>query len=213
LTLYICRHGRTDANASGLLLGRADPELDPTGRIQAAQIAAAVPSSTLVITSPLQRCRQTAQAVVERSGAGTELVVDDRLLELDYGTLDLTPLADVPASTWTAWRADEHYRPEGGESLRELADRVGALLDDLTDRAAQETIALVTHVSPIKACLAWALDVPIGVSWRCYVEQASISVIDAGRFGPVLRRFNDVSHLDPTRYPSPEASGGEERRT
>ena len=63
MTLYVCRHGRTEANASGLLLGRADPDLDHLGRVQAGAIAAAVPSPAMVVSSPLGRCRQTADAI------------------------------------------------------------------------------------------------------------------------------------------------------
>lgn len=209
MRLFICRHGQTEANASGLLLGRANPELNDTGRAQAQQIAEALPALSLVVTSPLQRCRQTAEFVVASQKSKPDLVVDDRLLELDYGELDLTPLAKVPAATWESWRSDDDFRPEGGESLRELSIRVGELLDELIERPESALgdpalgditqpigdIAVVTHVSPIKASLAWTLQVPIGISWNCFVEQASITTIDRGRFGPVLRRFNDVSHL------------------
>lgn len=61
--LIIARHGRTPANAAGELLGRRDPELDDLGRDQAVAIAMAVPSGARVISSPLLRCRQTADAI------------------------------------------------------------------------------------------------------------------------------------------------------
>ena len=49
---------------------------------------------------------------------------------------------------------------------------------------------VVTHVSPIKAALAWALDVPVEIAWRMYVEDAGVSRIDVGPDGPVVRWFN-----------------------
>ena len=64
MTLYVVRHGRTEANASGLLLGRADPALDRVGRMQAAKIAEAVGQPRRVITSPLQRCVETAEVIL-----------------------------------------------------------------------------------------------------------------------------------------------------
>ena len=60
--LLLVRHGRTDANAQGLLLGRLDPPLSDEGRAQAAALAARIPRDARVIASPLLRTRQTAEA-------------------------------------------------------------------------------------------------------------------------------------------------------
>ena len=194
MTLYVARHGRTEANASGLLLGRADPNLDDVGREQAVAIGSSLRGCSAVITSPLARCRETAELIAEH-GDIAELVVDERLIEIDYGALDLTPLRDVPHDVWRAWQADTSYRPPGGETLEELALRVGELLDELWPRAVVEDVAVVTHVSPIKAAVAWSLGVSIGVSWRCFVAQASITRVGSGTAGPSLHLFNDTSHL------------------
>ncbi len=189
MTIWVVRHGRTEANASGLLLGRANPELDDVGRKQAAQIAAAIPDGARVISSPLDRTRQTAEAI--RSDVET----DDRLLELDYGDFDLTPARDIPADTWAAWQADPGFRPPNGETFLELADRVGSLLDEIADQGRDSDVAIVTHVSPIKASIAWALGVGIEISWRSFVAQASISSIAVSDRGPSLHSFNNQSHL------------------
>ena len=189
MTIYVCRHGRTEANASGLLLGRADPPLDDVGRGQADRIAAALPASVRVISSPLARCVQTAQAL------GVEVEISDALIELDYGDFDLTSMGDIPAATMEEWQSNPDFAPPNGESLQQLADRVGGFLDALVASAEGEDIALFTHVSPIKAAIAWALDVGIGISWRSHVAQASISVIEISRRGPSLHAFNRVDHL------------------
>jgi broad specificity phosphatase PhoE len=201
MSLYVCRHGRTEANASGLLLGRADPGLDPTGRAQAKAIAAAVPRPDLVVSSPLDRCRETAEAF------GVPVEIDERLIELDYGDYDLTPLRDIPPEIWRRWREDSSFRPPGGETLEELADRVAAALGDLEERATAVDVAVVTHVSPIKAALAWALRVPVEVSWRCFVAQASITEIGFSPTGPSLRLFNGVSHLEAVEEPPAGEAG------
>lgn len=197
MTLYVCRHGRTEANASGLLLGRADPELDEIGRAQAAAMAEALPTPALVVSSPLARCRQTAAAF----GAETGVDIDERLVELDYGEYDLVPLRDIPAEVWQRWRADPWFRPPGGEALAELAERVGAALDDLQGRAEGDDVVVVTHVSPIKAALAWALGATIDVSWRSHVAQAAVMTIGITPNGPSLRSFNDVAHLSGVEEP------------
>lgn len=195
MTLYVVRHGRTEANASGLLLGRADPGLDDVGRRQAAAIAGAVPAGARVVSSPLRRCRETAAAI---SGTDPDRVdTDDRLVELNYGELDLVPLSEIPAELWAAWRADPGFRPPGGETLEELAHRVGTALDELAPAATEGDVVVVTHVSPVKAALAWCLGVGVEVSWRSFVGQASITRIGftSGR-GPSLLTFNAESHLD-----------------
>ncbi len=194
MTLHIVRHGRTEANASGLLLGRADPSLDAVGKAQATAIGSALPRCRLVVTSPLARCRETAELMAEH-GEVDELLVDERLIEIDYGELDLTPLREVPNEVWRDWQADTGFRPPSGETLEELEERVGSCLGELWPRAVAEDVAVVTHVSPVKAAVAWSLGVSIAISWRCFVAQASITRIGSGTAGPSLHRFNDVSHL------------------
>jgi len=194
MTLHVVRHGRTEANASGLLLGRADPALDDVGRLQAAAIGDSLPRCSVVVTSPLTRCRETAELIAEQ-GRIDDLVVDERLIELDYGALDLTPLRDVPSDVWRNWQADTGFRPPDGETLEEMEERVADCLDELWLRAVVDDIAVVTHVSPIKAAVAWALGVSIAISWRCFVAQASITRIGSGTAGPSLHHFNDTTHL------------------
>ncbi|HKY66638.1 MAG TPA: histidine phosphatase family protein, partial [Acidimicrobiales bacterium] len=194
------------ANAGGLLLGRADPPLDPEGEREAAALAAACADLDVarVVTSPLGRCRSTA-AVLARglTSAGTgstvggvRVDVDDRWVELDYGELDQRRLADVPADLWATWRSDVRWVPPGGESLVSLGERVRAACEDLVVEAAERDVVVVSHVSPIKAAVAWALGVGDEVAWRLWVAPASVTRIGIGRGGvPSLRGFNDLAHL------------------
>lgn len=193
--LILVRHGRTVANAGGLLLGRLDPELDGVGTEQAAAVAEAFAGQTVkrVVTSPLLRTRQTADAI----GAvlGIAPAVDERWIELDYGDLDGVALSDVPAETWRAWRSDPAFTPPGGESLIELGRRVRAGIADLADEAVDDDIIVVTHVSPVKAAVAWALAAGDELAWRLFVHPASVTRLAIGRGGPQLVGFNDTGHL------------------
>jgi broad specificity phosphatase PhoE len=189
--LLIVRHGQTPTNREGRLLGRADPPLSEVGEEQALRLARLLPTPDLVVSSPLRRARDTAAAF----GRGVE--VDERWIELDYGDFDGQHPGAVPAHVWARWRADPLFAPPGGESLDTLAQRVGLACEDLWERAAEATVVVVTHVSPIKAALAWALEVPIDISWRMFVEDASVSRIDAREGGKVVRWFNrglDAAH-------------------
>ena len=187
--LYVIRHGRTSVNARGLLLGRADPPLDDVGREQAEAIARCLPDVTRVVASPLRRAQETAAAF------GLPVETDDRWIELDYGEWDERPLIDVPLETWTAWRADVAFRPPGGESLVELGIRVRAACDDLTDSAKGDAVAVVSHVSPIKAAVAWALGAGDELAWRLFVAPGSISRVDIREGRSVVVSFGEVTHL------------------
>lgn len=189
--LIVVRHGRTAANAAGLLLGRRlDPPLDPLGRKQAAALAAALPGVSRVVSSPMARTRETAAAF------GRPVEVDERWIELDYGSLDGTPLREVPTDTWAAWRADPAVALGGGESLVALGARVQAACASLAEEAADTDLVVVTHVSPVKAALAWALGVGDEIAWRAFVAPASITRIATARPLPSLHSFNGCAHLE-----------------
>jgi alpha-ribazole phosphatase len=187
--LLLVRHGRTAANASGLLLGRADPPLDDLGRRQAEAVAAALPGVTRVIASPLQRAQQTAAAF------GVPVETDDRWIELDYGAWDEHPMADVPAAAWDRWRADVGYRPPSGETLLELGARVRPACEALAAVAGEQDVVVVTHVSPLKAAVAWALGAGDELAWRLFVAPASISRISLRDGRAIVTSFNEVGHL------------------
>lgn len=190
--LIVVRHGRTATNAAGQLLGRADPPLDELGHGQAeatAERILATARPVRVVSSPLLRTRQTAEAF------GLPVTVDDRWIELDYGSLEGTPLADVPVDLWRRWQADLAFAPDGGESIAALGRRVRAACDDLAAEAADADVVVVSHVSPIKAAVAWALGVGDEVAWRTFVAPASITRIATGPRRS-LHAFNGVEHLD-----------------
>ena len=189
--LILVRHGRTAANAAGLLQGRLDQPLDAVGEQQAAAVAGFV--HTLVdgridevVCSPLQRARQTASAF-ELSPT-----VDDRWLELSYGVYEGVPHADVPSEVWTQWRRDPEFVPENGESLAALDRRVRDACDDMVERATGRNVVVVSHVSPMKSAVAWSLDVDVRISWRSHLSHASVCRIEMRPHGPVLLSFNET---------------------
>jgi broad specificity phosphatase PhoE len=190
--IVLVRHGRTAANAARLLLGHADPPLDDTGVAQAREVAAVLAPLEVsrVLTSPLSRTRQTAAII---AGETRPVEVDDRWIELDYGDLDQSPMADVSADIWARWRTDIDFRPPGGETLAELGRRVRGACDELAASLAPgDTAVVVSHVSPIKAAAAWALGVGDEVTWRLLIEPASISRVAVGERGPQLRTWNEL---------------------
>ena len=187
--LLILRHGRTVAKASGLLQGRVDNPLDAVGRQQAQEISLALGTVDIVVSSPLQRARETAEPL------GLPLRLDERWIELDYGEWDELPITEVTADQWTQWRSDSTFAPPGGESLAELDQRVAEACNDLLAEAAELNVAVFTHVAPIKSAMAWALGVEEQISWRLQVGQSQISRISVREGRPLLTSFNETSHL------------------
>lgn len=188
--LTLLRHGRTPANAAGQLQGQLDTALDEVGLNQAVAAAARLTPVDVLISSPLRRAQQTATAF------GIPFVTDPRWTEIDYGAFDGTPIGEVPASFWDRWRADPSFAPDGGESLVDLGRRVRSALDELADQFVDHHVVVVSHVSPIKAAVAWALGVPDDIAWRCHLRVASVTRIELTRRGPLLHAFNEVSHLE-----------------
>jgi len=193
--LIIVRHGRTAYNAQGRLQGRTDNPLDDVGEEQATRVArhlkASVGADSLVMCSPLVRARQTAQAIADE--LELEVSIDERWIEIDYGALEGVRQIDVPGDIWSEWRQDPSFAPELGESLVSVQERVASACDELMERLEGRTAVIVTHVSPIKSSIAWALGVDVGVGWRTQLDTASVTRIALTPRGPVLRTFNEIA--------------------
>jgi alpha-ribazole phosphatase len=187
--LIFVRHGRTAANQSGRLQGRLDQDLDEVGRAQAIAVAKMVHQMgpvDEVVASPLKRAQQTASAF------GLAIESDERFLELSYGELECMKLSDVPAELWKNWRDDLHYVPTGGESLAALDRRVRSACNELLERGKDRNIVVVSHVSPMKSAVAWALGVDIGISWNCHLDHAAVCRIVIRDGAPILKTFNET---------------------
>ena len=190
--LVLLRHGQTDANAHGLLLGRSDLPLTELGRRQAVAAGHVLPQDARVITSPLARARETATLAFPEIPAS----IDERWIEIDYGEYEQMAMTEVPEADRRVWRTDLSFCPPGGESLIDVGRRVREAVESIMAEARTRDVVVVSHVSPIKAALAWALGVGDEVAWRMHLSVAAISRISMVP-GPVLESFNEVAHLDP----------------
>jgi broad specificity phosphatase PhoE len=193
--LILVRHGQTDPNVRGLLLGRADPQLTEAGYRQACALAAALPRADRIVSSPLARARHTAAVLAgaapgDADAAGVE--VDARWIEMDYGELDGCPPTALGEQSWQTWREDPDFVPAGGESLAAVCIRVREACEELAEDAARGNVIVVSHVSPIKAAVTWALGVGVEVAWRMFLGDAAVCRIDTSGAVPLLLAFNDA---------------------
>jgi probable phosphoglycerate mutase len=146
-------------------------------------------------TSPLSRARDTAALMA----IDVPVEVDERWVEVDYGEYECQPLSDIPADIWREWQRDPGFRPAGGESLAEVDSRVAGACDELFTteglgaRDPRGDIVVVSHVTPIKAAVAWALGMGAELSWRLHLQTASVTRIGWGNGHPVLHGFNELA--------------------
>jgi probable phosphomutase (TIGR03848 family) len=196
-TVLLIRHGRTTANASGVLAGRTPGiDLDERGRSQAEALAvrlAAVPFAA-VVSSPLERTHQTAEALIaDRSGVPLHL--DEQLTECDYGHWsgrDLKTLAKEPL-----WKTVQAHPAAavfpGGEAMAAMSARAVTAIRRWNAQLGEHAIyAVVSHGDIIKAIAADALGMHLDLFQRLQVDPCSVTVIRYTATRPFVLRLNDT---------------------
>lgn len=191
--LVLIRHGRTAWNAQRRVAGRTDVELDDVGRAQARAAGTALGEVAELRTSPLVRAVETAELL----GTGHVAAVDESFVELDYGDAEGMVLGGVDEATWRAMRLEPDRPWPNGESMVDLHRRVSASCDALFAddgagaRRSDGDVVVVSHVGPIKACVAWALRCGPEVDLHLRLDNATLTRIAWGPFGPVLLTYNE----------------------
>lgn len=203
-TVLLVRHGRTTANATGVLAGRTPGvELDDTGRTQAGETGARLATLPLaaVVSSPLERCRQTATAVLaqQQSDGVEEITTDPDLTECDYGAWQGRPLAELAKDPLWAMVQSQPSAVTfpGGESMAQMQARGVAAVrahDARIGRADPRAVwVAVSHGDVIKAILADALGMHLDLFQRLDVAPASISIVHLGGPRPQVLGVNTLS--------------------
>lgn len=221
-TVLLVRHGRTAANTAGILAGRSSGvELDATGLDQAKRTAmrlAPLPVRA-VVSSPLRRCRQTAQSLLAERTDGTSLQIEQGLIECGYGDWTGKSLKDL--SKEKLWQAVQQQpssvRFPGGESMTEMSARaVGAIRSWDTQFAEQygddSVWAAVSHGDVIKSILADALGMHLDSFQRILVDPASISIIRYTASRPYVVTMNSSSADLAPLFPPAKKKGRAKKR-
>jgi broad specificity phosphatase PhoE/ribonuclease HI len=199
LRQLLVRHGETEMTAQRRYSGRADVPLTDRGLAQGtavgARLAGLATPLAAVVTSPLERCVRTAELVA----GGAPIVVDDDLIECNFGAWDGLRFDEV-RERWPAelreFLASPEAAPPGGESLRQVAERSGRAVERLRQGYRSGLVAVVSHVFPIKVILRDALAAGDAFLYRCHLDPAGISTVDTWPDGAVsVRSVNDTAHL------------------
>lgn len=197
--VLVVRHGETTWGADGRFAGRQDVPLTNRGRRQASSVGDRVKAlrPSVVLTSPLQRCRLTANAI--GGACGAPVVVHDGLLDGLLGEWTGLRAAEIESgwpTEFAIWRSDPDAPPPGGESFTDIRNRVSPLLADVVRLYRGHTVVLVTHAATTKMILMSALAVPSDAAYRLRIDTASLSGFTVGDDGStVVWAVNETGHL------------------
>ncbi|OBI07272.1 acid phosphatase [Mycolicibacter nonchromogenicus] len=198
--LLLLRHGQTELSVNRRYSGRGNPPLTDIGRRQAnaaARYLAERGGIAAVISSPLQRCRDTAEAAARQ--LRLEVTVDEDLTETDFGAwegLTFAEAAERDPDLHRRWLKDTSTQPPGGESFDAVQQRVAAARDRIVADHAGSTVLVVSHVTPIKTVLRLALDAGPAILYRLHLDLASLSIAEFYGDGPSsVRLVNQTAYL------------------
>jgi len=195
--LYCVRHGETDFNRQGRLQGRRDTVLNAHGRQQAAECGVLLrdlfardhrrPQDFKYVASPLKRARETMEIVRATLGLQPhDYEVDARLIEIAYGEWEGLTLQEIETQNASVLSARERdkwdFAPPGGESYRELADRIGKWYGSLT---ADSVVA--AHGGGVRALMAILNIESEEQATRAQIEQGVIYVFADGKMSRYAR--------------------------
>ncbi len=199
--LLLLRHGETASNAEGRTQGRRDVPLNERGQRQAAALVDMLSGHAPVAaySSPSGRARATVAPAAE--ALGLEVVIEERLAELDQGELDgltIQEMRERHPEFLQQWRGEglAEARMPGGESMADAQRRMVAAAESIAEAHAGDPVILVSHNLALGALLCHALGVPLAGFRRFRRDLASLSVVDVREGGEfVVVTLNERCHL------------------
>ena len=183
--IYV-RHGLTNFPNNRIYCDdREDPALNAEGTQHAEDAAALLAQQKIdaIYASPSLRTRSTAEAIAKVAGAEIRFV--PALRERRFGIWDGLYFEEIERrypDEYLAWKRDvSGYTPVGGETMEALQQRTGEEIARIVARHARQTVVVVTHVGPIRVCVAEALKIPLQWYRQLRIDYGSLTCVDYGR--------------------------------
>lgn len=184
--VFFIRHGKTDFPLDRIYCDdREDPPLSPEGEIQVAATAKFLAGVKLaaIYTSPTRRTSDTARSIAATHGLTPEPV--SALRERHFGVWEGLFFHEIERDfpdAYNRWKRDNAaFKPDGGESVYDLLQRLSAWLAKIIPVHAGRPIAIISHVGPIRTAIAAAVELPMEHYRRLTIGYASISQVNYGR--------------------------------
>jgi probable phosphoglycerate mutase len=198
MLLLLARHGETDDNARKIFQGQGGGPLNARGRAQAERLAARLANRVdVIVSSDLQRARETTEHVARATGA--RVGMDAALREVDVGAwtgLSYEAVAERFPEEWSAWRAGRDLARGGGETYAALATRITAALERIA-RDYSGRVLVVSHGAALRSAVCVVLG--LSPSWTAPLAGMENAALTTMHFDPGkahLVTYNDVAHLD-----------------
>lgn len=198
------RHGQTDWNAIGKIMGPQPIPLNETGRKQAESAALWMKSIPVdaVYSSPIRRAMETAEIAV-RPQKNLKVIPEKGLSEIDYGHWVNRTFEEVKENFYDEWLAYREYPASidipGGESMPVVQKRAVAVVERMRNDHPKQNVLLVSHADVIKAVLIHYLEIPLDHLQKVGSENGSIAILRFGTtFGDRLIAMNvgpEATHL------------------
>ncbi|HEX2135702.1 MAG TPA: histidine phosphatase family protein [Microvirga sp.] len=193
-TFFLVRHAAHDRVGTVLCGRMPGVGLGALGREQARRLAERFANETVasVQSSPLERARQTAEAIAARVAQSVE--ISDEIAEIEFGSWSGRSFEELSGDPrWTAWNSSRALsRPPGGETMLEAQARIVRAMERLRAAYAERSVVLVSHGDVLKAALLYHLGLPIDAYARFDIDPASVSTLAVGEWGAKVIRLNEV---------------------
>jgi probable phosphoglycerate mutase len=201
LNLYLLRHGQTECSRENVFCGSSDPELTADGLAMAEAFAAAYRTLpwAAVFVSPMRRTVATARALCAALGMAPQL--RDGLKEISYGQWEMKSAEAVDREfhdDYLRWIADPAwYPPTGGELAVSVAARAMHVVEEIRQRYTNGNVLIVAHKATIRIVLCSLLGIDVGrFRYRLGCPVGSISAVEFGTHGPLVKALGERSHLN-----------------
>lgn len=183
--IYV-RHGETDFPINRIYCdGKEDPSLNSVGQSQAKDAASYLANLNVdaIYASPCSRTDMTANIIAGHHNINIQF--EDELVERNFGVWEGLYFEEIESqypALYKEWKENQAaFKPESGESVYDMSERVSRAVERIIERHEEQTVIVVSHVGPIRALVAQALCMPIEAYRRVSIDPASMSIIDYGR--------------------------------
>ena len=165
--IYIVRHGQTDWNVQKKVMGRCDEPLNEKGKEQAKETRNSLLGCDLdlIICSPLQRAKQTAEIINE--GRNIPIIYDDRIIERDFGEFEGKETKDFDFHGYWNYYKNDIYKE--AENIQVFFKRIYEFLDDISNKYKDKNVLIVAH---------GGVSIPVACYYNDKIPEGSL--VDAG---------------------------------